>query len=227
MKLPSLKQLDTTSGRRAGQSRRSARDQGIEPAGSLSTTGSTSIDQEPGSGNDPVPAGRLRMRIWVLVLAIGLCGWAPGVGAETNLPSKGEQELFRLWANCVKVLPVVAVEVTDEKLPIVKKEGLKNLLENRLRSAGIYSDKSMSPSLYLYVHSVRGGHSISLSFRQLVTREIFWNDIDIKVRDVTTTWNIGSTGTHDGDPQFVRFIASEQVDKFIAEYLRVNESACR
>ena len=40
------------------------------------------------------------------------------------------------------------------------------------------------------------------------------------------TWRDGSTGTHGGDAGYILQAVSEHVDRFIVEYLRVNESAC-
>ena len=42
----------------------------------------------------------------------------------------------------------------------------------------------------------------------------------------STTWRIGTYGTHGGDAGYILQALSEKLDKFILEYLRVNESAC-
>ena len=41
-----------------------------------------------------------------------------------------------------------------------------------------------------------------------------------------TTWHIGAAGTHSGDARFILQGLSEALDRFILEYLRVNEDAC-
>lgn len=41
-----------------------------------------------------------------------------------------------------------------------------------------------------------------------------------------TTWGLGSTGTHGKDPGFIIQSISSKVDRFLVEYLRVNETAC-
>ena len=41
------------------------------------------------------------------------------------------------------------------------------------------------------------------------------------------TWNTGSYGTYSGDAGYIMQFVSEQLDRFILEYLRVNETACR
>jgi len=40
------------------------------------------------------------------------------------------------------------------------------------------------------------------------------------------TWDLGRTGTHGSDSGFILSAVSEDTDKFIDEYLRVNEDAC-
>ena len=41
-----------------------------------------------------------------------------------------------------------------------------------------------------------------------------------------TTWELGSTGTHGKDSGFIIQNISSKVDRFLVEYLRVNETAC-
>ena len=41
-----------------------------------------------------------------------------------------------------------------------------------------------------------------------------------------STWTTGGDGTHVGDAGFILQGLSEDLDRFILEYLRVNEDAC-
>ena len=41
------------------------------------------------------------------------------------------------------------------------------------------------------------------------------------------TWETGNYGTHAGNAGYIMQIVSERLDRFILEYLRVNETACR
>ena len=43
---------------------------------------------------------------------------------------------------------------------------------------------------------------------------------------IATTWTSSSVGTHGGDPGHIVQALSEQVDKFVVEYLRVNGKDC-
>ncbi len=42
-----------------------------------------------------------------------------------------------------------------------------------------------------------------------------------------TTWESGNYGMHSGDAGFILQAVSEHLDRFLLEYLRVNETACR
>ena len=42
----------------------------------------------------------------------------------------------------------------------------------------------------------------------------------------TGTWNSGVTGTHGRDADYILQGLSELLDRFVLEYLRVNEAAC-
>ena len=41
------------------------------------------------------------------------------------------------------------------------------------------------------------------------------------------TWETGNYGIHSGDADYILQGVSEKLDRFILEYLRVNETACR
>ena len=42
----------------------------------------------------------------------------------------------------------------------------------------------------------------------------------------TDKWNTTSYGTHSGNAGFILQSVSEHLDRFVLEYLRVNEAAC-
>ena len=41
-----------------------------------------------------------------------------------------------------------------------------------------------------------------------------------------TTWDSGAVGTHGGDAAYILSTLAGHMDRFLVEYLRVNESAC-
>ena len=66
----------------------------------------------------------------------------------------------------------------------------------------------------------RRAFSIDVQYRKLL------HDPASDRHGVAATWGTGGTGTHSGDATYIRGMVAEYVDEFLAEYLRVNESAC-
>ena len=74
--------------------------------------------------------------------------------------------------------------------------------------------------LYVNVHVVGPGYNISIRYDKFVVDAF-------RTTGTATTWEWGSTGTHGGDASYIVSILSQHLDRFLAAYLRVNESACR
>ena len=127
---------------------------------------------------------------------------------------------FQLFNNCqpmrlaVEELPDAAADIklTTERLVLAA--------ESRLRGARLYTEDFDQPFLYLNVNVVGAAFNTSLEYRKHVldpvTSEYFW----------TTTWDAGATGQHGGDAEYIVSDVSYQLDRFLTEYLRVNEAAC-
>ena len=96
---------------------------------------------------------------------------------------------------------------------------LQTMAESRLRAARLY-DATAVPYLYVNVNVVSSGYSLRVEYNKLVYDGVSGET------NYATTWTIGSTGTHGGDAGFLLQNLSEQLDRFILEYLRVNEDAC-
>lgn len=99
------------------------------------------------------------------------------------------------------------------------KKAIQAAAESRLRSARLY-DSGASHYLYVSVNVVDRAFSISLGFKKEV-RDILSGDTSM-----AATWDVGSTGTHGGNANFIRSSISGHMDKFLVEFLRVNEKAC-
>jgi len=101
-------------------------------------------------------------------------------------------------------------------------EALQAAAESRLRAARLYTEDSVTArfaSLYVNVHVVGRGFSISLGYSKWVTDEFGQSR-------GAETWGRGITGMHSGDTGFVMSHLSRLLDMFLAAYLRVNEEAC-
>ncbi len=103
------------------------------------------------------------------------------------------------------------------------REQLQAAVESRLRAARLYTeDRDLSAAAYLYVNVNVGttAFSISLEYNKRVT------DAFGRIGSAAM-WDQGATGTHGGEASYIVGLLSQQhMDRFIADYLRVNEVAC-
>ncbi len=131
---------------------------------------------------------------------------------------------FQLWNNCAPVGLVVESLGSDAEKIGLTEERLQTTVGSRLRGARIYTDVLTRPFqsyLYLNVNIVGRAFGIGLMFNKTLM------DMSLLSSGIATTWNIGGAGTHGGDGGYVVQAVAEQTDRFINEYLRVNESACQ
>ena len=131
-------------------------------------------------------------------------------------------ERFRLFNACQPMELVIEGMGTDEAAIGLTENALQAAAESRLRAARLYTgDSKKADYAYLYVHvSVVGrAHSVRVRYKKMVT-DAFGESFP------ATTWHIGGIGTHGGDAGFIMSFLSQQLDQFLAEYLRVNEAAC-
>ena len=104
------------------------------------------------------------------------------------------------------------------KIGLTKAE-IRAAAESRLRSARLYNSEATN---YLYINSnvVDPAFSTSLKYQKEV------HDIASNQRFTTTTWSRSLTGTTRKNPGFILSGISRLLDRFLVEFLRVNEKAC-
>ena len=142
-----------------------------------------------------------------------------------DFSTKNEERLK--FFNVCEPFYLVIEDLNDDAKEIgLTKDRVQNLIESRLRSARIYKDGSAylpitftRPYLYVNINVVGRAFSVSLEFKKPVTDEY-------EHAGLAPTWDVSSTGTHGKDPRFIVSVLSELMDKFLVEYLRVNETAC-
>ena len=78
-----------------------------------------------------------------------------------------------------------------------------------------------SSNLYVRVGVFGGAFHIKVSFKKRLR-----DDVSEK-NGIAETWDTGSLGTHGGNGGFILQGVSEHLDRFVLEYLRVNETVCR
>ena len=153
-------------------------------------------------------------RAALLLSALALPFSASGAAGEIT-----DFKRFRLFADC-RPMRLVVEDLPGGVLKIgLTKEAIRAAVESRLRSARLY-DSRASHYLYVNVNVAGRAFSISLEFNKRV-RDILSGDTGR-----AATWNRGSTGTHGGNANYIVSSVSRHMDKFLVEFLRVNEKAC-
>ena len=152
----------------------------------------------------------------LFTLALALAVW-PGDATTQEL---SDYDRFKLFNECGPM--DLAVEDygdagwADIGLTV---DRIQTMAESRLRAARLY-DVTAFPILYVNVNVVTRGFSLGVEYRKVVYDRVSGET------NYATTWESGSVGTHSGDAGFILQGLSEYLDRFILEYLRVNEDAC-
>ena len=181
-----------------------------------------------------------------LALALAFAA-SPQATAKTN-EAPSQKEMFAFYTSCSQVGLLVHVNI-DEKhnpKPNLSEDDLRNLAESRLRAARIYDPDyagSLVPVILITVQT-EGPSFISgiafykwmldyysalanLSRAELQMDMMEWTKLfGAPYQDYAMSWADESFGTHGGDDGYILSGVSRSMDKFIAEYLRVNAEAC-
>jgi len=130
---------------------------------------------------------------------------------------------FRL-CNVCRPMDLV-VEGLDRKATDIglTEDRLRIAAESRLRSARLYTDShTESNGAFLYINAGVVGRAWSLHVRYVK----HLSDPVTGETSLAPAWQEGVFGTHSGDPGYIIQSLSEELDKFLVEYLRVNEKDC-
>jgi len=129
---------------------------------------------------------------------------------------------FKLFSDCTQ-MNLVVERLPSDALDIgLSEETIQTAVESRLRSARLYrSDLAFVPYLYVNVHVVGRAFSIRLEYK----KDLYDADF-AHASGYATTWTSNSAGTHGGDAAYIVSALSQHMDKFLVEFLRVNEDAC-
>ena len=126
---------------------------------------------------------------------------------------------FQLWSAC-RPLDLIVEDLPEDAEEIgLTRERIQTAAESRLRAARLY-DAEADHYLYVNVIVYRFAFSIDIGYRKWL------HDEALDIGGFSQTWHTGAAGTHGGDASFILQYVSEYMDRFVVEYLRVNESAC-
>ena len=127
---------------------------------------------------------------------------------------------FQLFNNC-EPMGLLVEGLRDDAADIgLTEERVHVAVESRLRGARLYTSDQSRPYLYVNVAVVGSSFNASLYYN----KQFF--DLASGLSSKAVTWFISSTGMHGQDSAYIVSSLSGPLDKFITEYLRVNESAC-
>ena len=153
----------------------------------------------------------------VFTLALALAVW-PGHATAQDV---SDSDRFQLFNECGPMDLVVEdygddAGWTDIGLTV---DRIQTMAESRLRVARLYDATALA---YLHVNVIVFGLGLSLTVQY---NKVVYDAVSGET-NYATTWAISSAGTHGSDAGYILQGLSERLDRFILEYLRVNEDAC-
>ena len=131
-------------------------------------------------------------------------------------------ERFELFTWCRSL--GISVDVQGDRADDIglTEERVRTMVESRLRAARLYDTDARVPFLGVTILTLDDGPAF-VNRIQLSK----WNRDDMTgLERGTFTWEDLTFGQHGGDAGFVMQGLSERLDRFVLEYLRVNEDYC-
>ncbi|MDE0158604.1 MAG: hypothetical protein OXN24_00825 [Candidatus Dadabacteria bacterium] len=134
--------------------------------------------------------------------------------------ASGSTEQFQLFNECRPMNLFITLKDSDDTG--LTKERIQIAAESRLRSARLYTAtlNFTNGVLWISVHGVEQAFQINASYMKVLFDPVSEQSFP------AVTWSESATGIHARDAAFILQGVSELLDKFILEYLRVNEAAC-
>ena len=144
------------------------------------------------------------------------------LAAQSDQEFLREYNRFKLFNACRPMRLVIARLHDDTPAIGLTENALQAAAESRLRVARLYTEdkqKADTAILFVNVNVFRRAFSVDVQYLKLVT-DAFGATFPAVTR------SIESTGMHGGDAGYIVQTLSQDLDKFLADYLRVNEAAC-
>ena len=134
-----------------------------------------------------------------------------------------ERERFALWTGCKPLWPALFVEPKDDTF----EDSVRAAVESRLRGARLYGGltSSSTPSvglLRIVVNRGSGLFGISVGLQ----KRLFDPITGLRSHAYADYRGGGYSSFGSGSPEYVRSVLADHLDRFIADYLRVNADAC-
>ncbi len=177
----------------------------------------------PGSRNVTYAPQRSRRcggsAAWARLSRMDWCGRLVALCGALLLPVASGQDIqtpdrFQLFNNC-KPMGLEIGNVFDDVLALgIAEENVRAAAESRLRAAQLYTANAPA-SLFIAVSK----YKIQLKYRKPVR--------DLASSEIRAVWTFSNAAeVRDGTAASVMLEIAKQLDRFLVEYLRVNESVC-
>ena len=160
--------------------------------------------------------------VLTLFAAVGLDAKADDAEQQYDLNMLAQQlGLNEIVSECAQMALSVDLNGEERADEIgLTREAISNAAEPRLRFAGL-----LAPDLVLDILRVRADF-VGPAFSTHVSLYRSVPDLGYGRGGFVTVWQTMFLGIHGGSSQFVLFNLSEQLDEFLAKYLRANEKEC-
>ena len=143
---------------------------------------------------------------------------------EAGLISEADaRELFQLWNKCRPI--GFELKLYGGKSLGLTRDTIKTLVRDRLKAARLYTENYEPPEKRLEM-LVRVGGPANPAFSYLMLFIKRMKDEETGLHLDATGWLKDAFGAHQGERAVVLFHISQALDKFIDEYLRVNDTEC-
>lgn len=151
------------------------------------------------------------------------------VWAQHAPQTKDDVDRFYLFGEC---RPMSVMAYFGQSGPVgfvLSRDVIQAIAERRLRTERLHVDvthphgpvKSWPPALVVDLQMLGRSFHISVAYSKPVS------DYLSGLNFMAATWQHGFIGQHTGNPEFVMRAVDQMLDKFVAEYLRVNDAACK
>ncbi len=159
-----------------------------------------------------------RQQVRLRLVFVAMLGCAlPAPAASQDVPDSYAR--FQILNEC-KPMGLV-VNLHDGAALSLTRERIRTLAESRLRAARLFSDDLLPAHLEVNVRVLGLAFAVEIRFSKVlydpVSNEAWPSE----------TWRNSAIGTHGRDGDYIMQFLSEGMDRFLVEYLRVNEGACR
>ena len=136
-----------------------------------------------------------------------------------GIPAANAAERHALLAQCTKMKLFVFLSAKSEGDLKLEKDAVVNAVESRLRAARLFEKGVSTQFLVVTVLGVGPAFHVDVSLERWLPDTGFGNS------GVVTVWKTGTVGTSNSG-QFILGAVTENLDEFLAKYLRANEEAC-